>query len=195
MDNPTSCVLKGNCLMAVCLAFYFICWLFLFRPVSMPPLFGLGKIGTQVTGWIFCVMTYLSGTAGLILMLKGLTSETEFAVPGIPLSHMAGYAILTYIVCLILSAVFMKRTPTVELLLLTGWTLFEASIIDFLYMTGIFPLTKVLCFTVMTGIAFFVGFISYIKYYNLPDKEAYICGCIPLVAGEVVTIIVSMMSG
>lgn len=160
--------------MAVCAVLYLVWWIIFFRPGKAPVqgslyTFGVACIvGAAVTGVVGC---FSAGGALQSLPGCGKVSFLPFVV-GAPVA---------YVVALVVTAAFLHRRVTTELLLIVLWCAFELAVVRGLSVgvlgTGA---ARALVLVVLALTA--ASLVCYALFYRLPAMAGFVDGMVPLVS-------------
>ena len=160
----------GNILFIVCCVFYLVWWLLAFKPSH--------AITGIKTGWLL-IPASLSGIAGVILIIMGVTAEplTKQILSG---RYILWGGLAVYLILLAITVFLLKRPATTELILIVGWGMLMLAEINALFGMGLFPQTLSFGFFFAVCAAVVISLICYILYYHLDNLAGYIDGMIPL---------------
>lgn len=164
-------VFSGNGLLFICSMFYLAWWTLVFRPGAQ----------SSTAGTICITLAFITGIAGLILILVGLNEKTAGYASFSNWMIIAG-GIAAYLVLLLVTKFAFGRTVTSELLIFTGWVVLELSTANELYGIGRIGAGLNAFLWLMIFILFAVCLVCYILYYRLDAAKGWIDGMIPLIS-------------
>lgn len=173
---------SAHLLLAVCCALYLTWWSVFFRPRPERPHgleYGFGV--ALIVGAAVC------GLVSVVLMGRAL-AELPSTVPAAVLWPCAAVA---YLVLAYMSARFLDRPVTTELLLIVAWTALEVAVVGAVAGTGEANLVPVL--TAVVVAACVGSLVCYLLYYRLDGWAAFLDGCGPLVAIGVLSVVFSAL--
>lgn len=177
-------LLHGNILLIICAAFYLLWWILAFYPDSKVP---------KLLTWPLIIFAAAVGLVGGYIELRGLAGMhlNQSLYSGFMLLALGA---IVYIVLMLVTAVFLHRRVTTELLLIVGWVVLQMAYVNALYGNGL--ITKFMSLVIVIAIIIFgiISLIAYLAYYNLPPMKAYIDGMIPLILVIGMMIITSYLS-
>lgn len=172
MDAQAS-IMRGQFAMVTCGVTYLAWWAVFFWPDAIFPLVA------QVLGFFSIIVAMGSGSAAAYWMASGaagLLAERR-------VSHGRVIALVTgvaFVALFAVTVVFWQRPPTVELVLILGWTALESYAIDSLRAARAFGAGRTALSIVLITATVAVCLVCYTVYYSLPAWESFVCGCIPL---------------
>ena len=127
---------------------------------------------------ILLLITAALGFAGIFFSLTPVPAKRDFPVSqgSIVMASVAAYIVLM----LVTMGVF-HRVVTTELVLITGWTVLEAAVVDRLYAAGALSGSGVLVEGVVIAAAFLISIVLYVAYYRMEEMKAFYYAMVPLV--------------
>jgi len=176
-SSPLWQLFAGKLLLLFCSIFYLAWWIISFRPDST----GEGRpVGT------FCIAAALiTGITAIALMAFSITSLSGNS-KSIPVYYiLAGGAVLFFILLPVTSLIF-HRQVTSELIIIFIWTIVELSALAVLHGIKRFNTGSSIVIAVLIAIAFILGLVCYMLYYNLDKRASYFTGMIPLITDAIV---------
>ncbi|HUM82269.1 MAG TPA: hypothetical protein PLN48_00625 [Lachnospiraceae bacterium] len=179
-------IFAGNGLLLVCSLFYLLWWTLVFKPGASGSAAGTASITLAV----------LTGIVGLGLMLAGLNAHVkDFRSFSNWYVILAG--IILYAVLLLITRFAFDRQVTSELLIFTGWTVLEISVVNEMYGIGRFGTGLSIFLAAVIVLILIISLICYVLYYRLDAYKGWIDGMIPLisVAAGMVVILISLALG
>ena len=164
-------VMLGHFLMIICGLFYLVWWVVTFRP---------GGVRETVDTAHFLLFAALSGLSGLIIILFGLSTQTNHTRLFSSWT-IIGFGVLFYILLYFLTVYILKRQATTELLLIIGWGMLEFAVVNWMYGAE-FIQNKIPVILFVGILLIMIGsLLCYAEYYRLGAMAGYIAGMIPLI--------------
>ncbi|MCR5789034.1 MAG: hypothetical protein K6G83_04020 [Lachnospiraceae bacterium] len=172
-------IISGQILLIICCLFYIAWWYRGFRP-------GVSVSRTGGINGLLLLLTALTGIAGIVLSIRGISATAEHRVEPIVIV-LAGVG--AYILLLFVTKGVFHRIVTSELFLIVGWTMLEIIAVDSLSAASILTDTGFLVMCAVIAVAFVTSMVLYVAYYRMEDMKAFYAAMIPLVT-EAVTMVI-----
>lgn len=174
-------VAAGHVVLAACGAFYLAWWAVAFKP------------GYTVNKWearILLAMTLILGLAAATMIIDGVLALPNDDVP-VALPYLAIGGFIVYIVLLFGTVGLFKRILTAELIIMVFWAVLELSVVDVAYGAACISTAAALGLTAVIGLASAGNLVSYLLYYRMNERAAYIDGMVPLAAAALVAVLLA----
>ena len=177
-------VVLGQSSIILCCVFYLIWWSRCYRPGVT-----VNRIG-GVNGLLLLITATL-GVAGVLLSLRPIPEVREHIIPP-HVTLIAG--VIGYFVLLVITRFLFERIVTTELVLITGWTALEFTVIDRLYAAGCLERPGFTAESIVIAAAFLISMILYVAYYRMDQNLAFYAAMVPLVTeGVAMGVLVFML--
>ena len=144
--------------------------------------------GISASGGFYIAAAFFTGIAAIALISLGISSLSPDS-SGLSIKYILISAGVLFIVMLAITTFVFHRVVTSELLLIHIWAALELSAVIILYGTGYFGVERTVILAILTGIAYIVGMVCYVLYYNLNETASYWNGMIPLITDSIVIMI------
>lgn len=180
--TPWKEVITGQFLLSVGALFYTFWWLTAFKPDTTG--------GGGLKGFFLFILLALSGLGGTVLSAHG---AHEMPLPSTwPSSGMIFLlAAIVYFILLAGSVKLFGRQPTTELLLIVCWALLEILVLGVLHEAGALKGMVYDISWAAVAAASVIAFVTYMMYYRMGDRTAYITGAIPLLIDGAVSLLIA----
>ena len=166
-------ILIGNWLLVICSIFYLAWWLITFKPPAPK--------GSPM-GNLCLISAFVSGLGGLFFSIREMVSPTqELPNKGLNGILLMVCGIALYIALLAFTKAVFHRQVTSELFIITGWTILQIAICNYMYSAGIITIKSAVILAIIVLLTGIASLVCYVLYYELPYVKGYIDGCIPLV--------------
>jgi len=102
--------------------------------------------------------------------------------------------VVIYVVLLVVTGKLLHRRVTTELVLIVGWCVLEAVVLNAVYGSGALSASRAVAYLVLMIAALVIGLVCYLLYYKLPDMTAFRVAAVPLVVdGLCMVVFVGML--
>ena len=164
-------VIFGQILLILCCAVYLVWWYRGFRPgVTVSRIGGINGILLLITAAL--------GFAGIFFSLAPIAAEREFLISQ---SSIVMAGVVVYILLMLVTMGVFHRVVTTELVLIVGWTVLEAVVVNRLYAAGALSGSGVLVEGLVIAAAFLISIVLYVAYYRMEEMKAFYYAMVPLV--------------
>lgn len=164
-------VIFGQILLILCCAVYLVWWYRGFRPgVTVSRIGGINGILLLITAAL--------GFAGIFFSLTPIAAEREFLISQ---SSIVMAGVVVYILLMLVTMGVFHRVVTTELVLIVGWTVLEAVVVNRLYAAGALSGSGVLVEGIVIAAAFLISIVLYVAYYRMEEMKAFYYAMVPLV--------------
>lgn len=164
-------VIFGQILLILCCAVYLVWWYRGFRPGIT-----VSRIG-GING-ILLLITAAFGFAGIFFSLTPIAAEREFLISQ---SSIVMAGVVVYILLMLVTMGVFHRVVTTELVLIVGWTVLEAVVVNRLYAAGALSGSGALVEGIVIAAAFLISIVLYVAYYRMEEMKAFYYAMVPLV--------------
>lgn len=179
-------IIAGQALLIVCCIFYLIWW-----SISYKPDITVDRTGGR--NGLLLAVTVICGIAGVVLTLAGNAAAVPVTEPGLSGRQILIGGVTAYFVLLFVTAVLFRRQVTTELVLITGWTMLELTVINALQSAGRISIGRLRALTAVIAVAFVMSIVLYILYYRMKPAPAYYAAMVPLISeGVSMAVIVAL---
>ena len=167
----------GQALLIICCVFYLIWWGVAFRPSH-------GDSHTHGIDGILLLATAIVGLSGLAVNMMGIvkTPPEKGFISGL---IIIATGIVTYLILLYGTRVFLHRQVTSELFLIVGWSMLEVASINRAFAWETVTIDKAVIFIIITAIAAVLSLFFYLQYYRVKPMTGYLFGMVPLITEAV----------
>jgi hypothetical protein len=174
---------NGHVALVACTVLYLVWWWIFFKPGIVEPT-GL----TKVFG-IACILgAVVCGIVSIMLIVAGISAlpVVRQMLPGWTIG-VAGFAL--YLFMLLITTKVFERPPTTELILIVGWVVLEAYVINALVGAQYFSSGTAVAVSVLVATLMVASTVCYVLYYRLDAMPSFIDGMVPLISVGVSAVI------